>query len=67
MIDPACQLINNTSVDDLRSSLRCARDNGRPVSLDRLKASLEDERRSGWRKSVMELIEREIRRHEKEK
>lgn len=59
-------LLNNTGAQDLDSALRCARANGRPYPLDQLRASLADERQGvGPRKTVIRLLEAEIRRQEK--
>ncbi|WP_153116052.1 hypothetical protein [Rhodocyclus tenuis] len=62
------ELLNRTkgSVQDLALSLACARDSGRPYTLADLEASLDDERRSvGARKTVIALLEREIKRQRK--
>jgi hypothetical protein len=59
-------LLNHTSADELASSIRCAIDNGHPFEIERLKASLDNERKStGPRKTIINLLEREIRRQEK--
>jgi len=59
-------LLNHTSVDELDSSIRCAISNGHPFEIDRLKASLDNERRSTVpRKTIINLLEREIRRQGK--
>lgn len=59
-------LLNNTSAQDLYSTIRCAISNGRPFEIERLQASLENERKStGARKTIIKLLEREIRRQEK--
>ena len=59
-------LLNNTSVDDLRASLSCAEHNEHlPDMLDRMQASLIDERKTGERKGVITLLERYIKRAEK--
>ena len=60
-------LLNHTSADDLKSTLRCARSNGRPFAIERLQASLDDERNGNApRKSIIALLEAEIRRQEKQ-
>ena len=59
-------LLNHTSVDELASSIRCSIDNGHPFEVERLKSSLDNERKSnGQRKTIINLLEREIRRQEK--
>ena len=59
-------LLNHTSVDELNSSIRCAIDNGCPFEIERLKASADNERKStGPRKTIINLLEREIRRQER--
>ncbi|MBK5915120.1 hypothetical protein [Rhodocyclus purpureus] len=59
-------LLNNTSAQDLASTIRCAIDNGRPFAIDRLQASVEEERKSATpRKTIIRMLEREIRRQEK--
>ena len=56
-------LLNNTSAQDLDSTIRCANVNGRAFELDRLQASLCDERQStGPRVTIIKLLEREIKR-----
>ena len=58
-------LLNHPSVDELDSSIRCAIGNGRPFEIERLQASLEDERsRTGVRKMIIRLLEREIKRQQ---
>lgn len=59
-------LLNNTSAQDLDVTIRCAISNDRPFEVDRLKASLDAERRSaGARKTIIKLLEREIKRQKK--
>ena len=59
-------LLNNTSAQDLDSTIRCAISNSRPFEIERLQASLDNERKStGERKTIIRLLEREIRRQEK--
>ena len=59
-------LLNNTSAQDLDSTIRCAISNNRPFDIERLQASLEDERsRIAPRTTIIKLLEREIRRQEK--
>lgn len=59
-------LLNNTSAQDLDSTIRCANTNGRPLDLERLEASLCDERTStGPRVTIIKLLEREIKRQAK--
>lgn len=59
-------LLNKTSAQDLDSTIRCAIGNGRPFEIERLQSSLDNERKStGARKTIIRLLEREIRRQEK--
>ena len=59
-------LLNNTSAQDLDVTIRCANSNGRPFEIERLQASLDNERKStGARKTIIKLLEREIRRQER--
>lgn len=59
-------LLNNTSAQDLDSTIRCAIGNGRPFEIERLQASLDNELKgTGARKTIIRLLEREIRRQEK--
>ena len=59
-------LLNNTSAQDLDSTIRCAIGNGRPFEILRLQESLDDERkRTGARKTIIRLLEREIKRQQK--
>lgn len=61
-------LLNNTSAQDLDSTIRCANSNSRPFEIERLQSSLDNERKStGARKTIISLLEREIRRQEKMK
>lgn len=54
-------LLNNTSAQDLDSTIRCAIGNNRPFEIERLQASLDNERKStGARKTIIKLLEREI-------
>ena len=56
-------LLNHTSAAELASSLYCAYSNGHPFAIDRLQRSLDNERASaGSRKTVINMLEREIRR-----
>lgn len=59
-------LLNHTSADDLKSSIKCSISNNRPFSRELLQASLDYERSStGARSTVIKLLEAEIRRQEK--
>lgn len=59
-------LLNNTSAQELDSTIRCAISNNRPFEIERLQASLDNERkRTGARKTIIGLLEREIHRQEK--
>jgi len=59
-------LLNNTSAQDLDVTIRCANSNGHDFDLERLKATLADERQStGARTTIIKLLEREIKRQEK--
>lgn len=59
-------LLNNTSAQDLDVTIRCANSNGRPFEIERLQASLDNERKStGARKTIIRTLEREIKRQEK--
>lgn len=59
-------LLNNTSAQDLDSTIRCAISNSRPFDIERLQASLDNEKKStGARKTIIRLLEREILRQEK--
>ena len=59
-------LLNNTSAQDLDVTIRCAHSNGRPCEIERLQASLDNERKStGARKTIIRTLEREIKRQEK--
>ncbi len=56
-------LLCHTSADDLKVTIQCANSNGRPFSLDLLQRSLDQERKgAGPRKTVIKLLEREIKR-----
>lgn len=55
-----------TSVDDARSSLSCARENGRPYSRKALSIVLDRARATG-RRVLAKLMERELRLLNKEK
>lgn len=58
-------LLNNTSAQELDSTIRCANLNHHPFSLERLRTSLDAERRSaGARSTIIKLLEREIKRQE---
>lgn len=39
-------MLNNTSAQDLDSTIRCANSNSRPFEIERLQASLDNERKS---------------------
>ena len=59
-------LLNNTSAQDLDSTIRCAIFNERPFEIERLQASLDNEKKStGAKKTIIKLLDREIRRQEK--
>jgi hypothetical protein len=59
-------LLCNTSADDLKVTIQCANMNGRPFSLDLLLRSLDQERKgAGPRKTIINLLEREIKRQNK--
>lgn len=59
-------MLNNTSAQDLDVTIRCANSNKHPFEIERLRASLENERKSvGSRKTIIHLLEREIKRQEK--
>lgn len=55
-------LLNHTGAQDLDSSIRCSIITGHPFTIDRLQESLDDERQNSSRKTVIRLLEREIRR-----
>lgn len=58
-------LLNHTSAQELDASIRCTIANGHPFPLDRLQASLANERASvGPRTTIIKLLEREIKRQE---
>lgn len=61
-------LLNNTSAQDLDVTIRCANINHRPFDIERLKASLDNERKStGARTTIIKTLEREIKRQMKAK
>lgn len=59
-------LLNNTSVQDLDSTIQCANINGRPFDLKTLMESLAAEWNStSPRVTIIKRLEREIKRQEK--
>ena len=54
--------LNNTSADELKSSIKCAISNNTPFSREVLLASLEHERNAAARSTVIKLLEAEILR-----
>ena len=60
------KLLNNTSADELKSSIQCAIANNSPYSRELLERTLDDERRSvGSRVTIIKILEAEIRRQDK--
>lgn len=59
-------LLNHTSAEELKSSIKCSISNNRPFSRELLRASLDYERsRTDARSTVIKLLEAEIRRQVK--
>ena len=57
----------HTSVEDIKSTIDCARANGKPISPAVLKRALNVETdRMGARVTVLRIIDRELRRQEEE-
>ena len=59
-------LLNCTSADDLKVSIKCSVANNRPFPRELIEASLDNERRSvGSRTTVIKTLEAELRRQHK--
>jgi len=60
------KLLNYTSADDLKSSIKCSIANNRPFPRELLEMSLENEQRSvGSRTTVIKILQAELHRQEK--